>query len=155
MRLGSGGETYRRAVAALRAWRMTSLGWASVHPAGAPTVPGTIVAIVVHHYGFWSMHASRIVYALDGEETDGDDRVQRAGFAYGTLPAHAATGEERFVVEWRRADDSVWYDLLAFSRPRHPLALLAAPLARRQQRRFGRDSRRAMVEAVVDAGAAA
>jgi uncharacterized protein (UPF0548 family) len=33
-------------------------------------------------------------------------------------------GEERFTVEWRCQDDSLWYDLLAFSLPRHPLARL-------------------------------
>jgi uncharacterized protein (UPF0548 family) len=124
---------------------MARLGWASIHPADAQQAPGTVVAMVVAHYGFWSVHACRIVYALD--ETAGG--VHRLGFAYGTLPTHAAVGEERFAVEWQRADDSVWYDLLAFSRPRHPLARLGSPLARRQQRRFARDSARAMQAAVA------
>src|SRR5262245_46391050 len=44
--------------------------------------------------------------------------VNRHGFASGTLPAHAESGEERFIVEWDRADGGVWYDILAFSRPR-------------------------------------
>jgi uncharacterized protein (UPF0548 family) len=54
------------------------------------------------------------------------------------------SGEERFSVEWRRDDDSVWYDILAFSRPRHLLARLAMPLSRSLQRRFARDSLEAM-----------
>lgn len=149
IRLGSGAATFARAVDALRAWRMTALGWASVLPRAAPIAPGTTVVVVVHHYGFWSMHACRIVYTLDEVAAEGAGAVHRWGFAYGTLPAHAAVGEERFAVEWHRADDAVWYDLRAFSRPRHPLARLGYPLGRRQQRRFGRASTQAMVDAVA------
>jgi uncharacterized protein (UPF0548 family) len=142
--LGAGAETFARAVTALQEWRMTSLGWSAVHPAGAAVAPGTTVAVVVRHYGFWSLNACRIVYVVDED----DDGVRRVGFAYGTLPDHGASGEERFTVEWREADDSVWYDLYALSRPGHPLARLGYPLARRLQRRFAAASKRAMVTAV-------
>src|SRR5262249_20824062 len=67
-------------------------------------------------------------------------QVQRYGFAYGTLPEHAESGEERFTVEWHEADDAVWYDILAFSRPHQLLVRLGYPLARRLQKRFARDS---------------
>ena len=72
-----------------------------------------------------------IVYLVDepGE-------VERFGFAYGTLPDHAERGEELFTVEWRHADDSVWYDLLSYSQPNHQLARLAGPIARQTQKRF-------------------
>jgi uncharacterized protein (UPF0548 family) len=143
-RLGSGADAFARAVDALRGWRMTDLGWVTVHPAGAPVAAGTVVAVVARHLGFWSMHPCRIVDTFD-DEADG---VRRFGFAYATLPAHAEVGEERFAVEWRRADDSVWYDLYAVSRPAHPLARLGYPVVRRLQRRFGRDSKRAMAAAV-------
>jgi uncharacterized protein (UPF0548 family) len=143
--LGAGADTFARAVDALQAWRMTALGWVSVRPAGVAPEPGAAVAVVVRHYGVWSLHACRIVYALD--ETAGG--VRRVAFAYGTLPAHAAAGEERFAVEWHQADDRVWYELSAFSRPAHPLMRAGRPLARRLQRRFGRDSVRAMADAVA------
>jgi uncharacterized protein (UPF0548 family) len=71
----------------------------------------------------------------------------RRSFAYGTLPEHGERGEERFTVEWRREDDSVFYELYAFSRPNHLIARLGYPLARRLQRRFARDSLRAMLHA--------
>lgn len=74
---------------------------------------------------------------------------RRFGFAYGTLPGHVESGEERFVVEWREDDDSVWYDILAFSRPRHLAARAGYPLARGLQARFRRDSAAAMVRAVA------
>ena len=72
--------------------------------------------------------------------------VERFGFAYGTLPGHAERGEERFSVEYHAENDSVWYDLFAFSRP-GPLARLAYPFARSLQKRFARDSKAAMLEA--------
>jgi len=142
--LGAGPAAFERARHAVRSWRMFALGWCSIYPADAPIERGTTVAAVVRHFGFWSVNASRIVYTLD-EDAGG---VRRYGFAYGTLPAHGEVGEERFSVEWERRDDRVWYDLYAFSRPGHPLARLGSPLARLLQRRFGRDSKRAMAGAV-------
>jgi uncharacterized protein (UPF0548 family) len=55
------------------------------------------------------------------------------GFAYGTLRTHPECGEESFAV--RRARGRVRFEIVAFSRPRHPLARLGAPFARLQQRR--------------------
>jgi hypothetical protein len=54
------------------------------------------------------------------------------------LPGNVASGEERFLVEWDRVDDAVWYDIMAFSCPNHVLARLSgrAPA----EKRFGRDS---------------
>lgn len=147
VRLGAGADVFHRAAAALRHWRMLSLGWASVHPPEAEIVEGSTVALVARHYGFWSLNACRIVYVID--EADEVNSIRRFGFAYGTLPEHGALGEERFTVEWRRADDGVWYDLYAVSRPGHPLARLGYPLARALQRRFARASKRAMVAAAA------
>jgi uncharacterized protein (UPF0548 family) len=101
------------------------------------------VAVVARVLGVWWVNACRVVYVVDQ-----DGPVARSGFAYGTLPGHAESAEERFLAEWDRADDSVWYDILAFSRPRHPLARLGYPLTRRTQRRFARDSAAAMLRAV-------
>ncbi len=147
IRLGSGIDVFEHATAALRRWRMLSLGWAAVQPPETAIVAGSAVALVVRHYGFWSLNACRIVYVVD--EAGEVDSARRSGFAYGTLPDHGAIGEERFMVEWRPADDSVWYDLYALSRPGHPLARLGYPLARALQRRFARASKRAMVVAAA------
>jgi uncharacterized protein (UPF0548 family) len=72
----------------------------------------------------------------------------RFGFAYGTLPGHLEAGEERFLIEWAHDDDSVWYDILAFSRPRHFLTRLGKWQVRRLQQRFRDDSVAAMLRAV-------
>jgi len=99
----------------------------------------------VHHFGFFSLNACRIVYTL---EEDGP--IKRFGFAYGTLAGHAESGEERFTVEWNREDDSVWYEILAFSRPGQMLARLGYPLSRSLQKRFAEGSKAAMVKAAGD-----
>jgi uncharacterized protein (UPF0548 family) len=65
-----------------------------------------------------------------------------------TLQHHVERGEERFSVEHHRADDAVWYDILAFSVPQHPLARLGYPLSRAAQRRFAVDSKAAMLRAI-------
>ena len=131
VQLGHGEGAYRLAVAALKYWRQFDLGWVTIVPRGVPIEVGATVAIKARAYGTWSLSASRVVYKID--------EPRRFGFAYGTLPDHVECGEERFMIEWLR-DDSVWYDILAFSRPRHPLVRLSSPLARLLQKRFARES---------------
>ncbi len=144
VKLGEGSEAYARAVEALREWRQLDLGWVRLLPSRSPIEVSTTVGVLARHYGFWSLNTARIVYLV---EESGE--VERFGFGYGTLPGHAERGEERFGVEWnRRLDGSVYYDVFAFSRPKHPLAWPGYPFARLLQKRFRRDSMRAMVEAV-------
>jgi len=140
IQLGRGEATYRGAVDALRNWRHFELGWVMIVPRGVPIETGATVAVKARAFGTWSLSATRVVYTID------EDR--RFGFAYGTLPDHVERGEERFLVEWL-PDDSVWYDILAFSRPQHPLVKLSAPLARRLQKQFARDSLNRMKTAFI------
>jgi uncharacterized protein (UPF0548 family) len=140
--LGTGEATWQRATAAIRAWRMFEMPWVSLYsPSGQPQV-GIDVAVTVCHFGFYSLNACRIVYIVDE-----DGPVKRFGFAYGTLAEHAESGEERFTVEWDREHDTVWYDILAFSRPQKILARLAYPLSRSLQKKFARASKSAMFRA--------
>jgi uncharacterized protein (UPF0548 family) len=147
VRLGTGEEAFRIAVAAMRQWKMFDLDWVRIAWPGAPIREGTTVAVVARTLGFWSLNATRIVYTLD--EIDG--QVRRFGFAYGTLRDHAESGEERFSVELDRSDGSVWYELFAFSRPRLWLAQIGYPLSRVYQKRFARDSKVVMVRTVEKA----
>jgi uncharacterized protein (UPF0548 family) len=146
VQLGRGEVTWQRAGEAIRTWKMFSMPWVNLIWPSAPILVGTAVAVSVLHFGFYSLNACRIVYVIDEERST----VKRFGFAYGTLAEHAETGEERFTVEWNRDDDSVWYDILAFSRPRHMFARLGYPLSRLLQRRFAEGSKAAMIEAVRD-----
>lgn len=135
VQLGNGVEVYERAVEALKQWRQFDLGWVTVVPHGVKVEKDAVVAVKARACGTWSLSASRVVYVIDEQGP-----IRRAGFAYGTLPDHVECGEERFLIEWSPIDDSVWYDILAFSRPRHPLVKLGSPVARRLQKRFARDS---------------
>ncbi|MCW5848759.1 MAG: DUF1990 family protein [Anaerolineae bacterium] len=65
------------------------------------------------------------------------------------MPGHVARGEERFVVEWQAETDRVYYDILAFSRPRSLLFKLGSPVTRLVQKRFASDSKQAMRRAVT------
>lgn len=149
IRLGEGEQTYQRAVSALGSWRQFELGWVTVVPTGKPLAIGTTVAVRARAFGLWSLNAARIVYLIGADSEGGIDRGQarnaRFGFAYGTLPDHVECGEERFRVEWH-ADDSVWYDIHAFSRPKHPLVRLGFPVTRMLQKRFVRESLAVMVK---------
>jgi uncharacterized protein (UPF0548 family) len=122
IQLGEGKQTFARAVAALSSWKQFELGWVTVRPKGKPLTPGTTVAVRAHTFGF----------------------------AYGTLPAHVEQGEERFLIEWN-ADNSVWYELYAFSRPQHPLVKLGSRLARMLQKRFVKESLQTMRYVVSEA----
>ena len=140
--LGQGIETFERAKSAIRQWKMFDMTWVDLCWPDTPIEPGATVAVLVSHLGFWSLNACRIVYVIDEHGSS-----ERYGFAYGTLPDHGERGEERFTVELDTHDQTVWYDIYAFSRP-STLARLAYPFARALQKRFARDSKAAMQKAV-------
>lgn len=146
VRIGAGAETFTRAQAAIRAWQMFPAEVATVCWSTCAIAAGELVAIVYRAwpFGCWILFPARIVYVLDDTIETPSGPVQRFGFGYGTLPDHPERGEERFLVEWNRDDDSVWYDLLAVSRPGHWLARLGYPYTRREQARFRRLSTAAM-----------
>lgn len=136
--LGRGAAVWDAAKAALADWAPFHLPWIRVEAEGVPA-PGVLVAVMVKILGVWWTNLSRVVYTVD--------EPHRFGFAYGTLAHHAETGEERFLVERARETGEVTYRILAFSRPRHPLARLGYPLVRATQRRFGVGSRAALLAA--------
>lgn len=142
VKLGSGEAVFASARWALENWQHFRLGWVDVWPAQATIRQGEVVAIVARSVGLWWLNACRIAYVLD-EQLE----RRRFGFANGTLPGHAGSGEERFLIEID-SDGAVWYDVFAFSRPRHPLAYLGYPYVRWVQKQFGRQSAAAMQEIV-------
>jgi uncharacterized protein (UPF0548 family) len=162
--LGRGGKLFDAARQGIEAWAQFDLGWCEAWPRETPLRSGEVVAVVARSMGLWWANAARIVYMVDegGDETpngglqleagipplappfEGGGLCARFGFAYGTLPGHVEMGEELFLVEWDQTTDAVTYSILAFSRPRHPLARLGRPLVRRLQQRFREDSAAAL-----------
>ena len=143
IRLGDGESVFRSAVVALRKWEQCHLGWVEAWPSNTPIQTGEDVAVMGQALGIWWLNACRILYVVDEQGP-----IAKFGFAYGTLPGHVESGEERFLIEWDPSDNSVWYDILAFSRPNHILIRLGYPVVRRTQKRFGRESASAMFRAV-------
>lgn len=147
-KLGTGRETFNRAVAALRSWKMYSLDWTKLCWPETEIRKGAVVAVLARHFGLWSLNACRIIYTLEE-----DGRTNRCGFAFGTLPGHVEEGEERFTVEWDSESDEVSYELFAFARPKPWIAKLGYPLVRVVQRRFAVESFAAMERAAGGRGA--
>ena len=141
VKLGQGNEVFAAAKTALRNWQHFRLGWIEAWPSDTPIQEGQIVAVLASQMGIWWLNACRIIKVID------DDTTKRFGFAYGTLPGHVESGEEQFLIEMDQAG-SVWYDILAFSRPRHILARIGYLYIRRIQKRFAKHSAAAMHRAV-------
>jgi uncharacterized protein (UPF0548 family) len=62
----------------------------------------------------------RVVYLID--------EPNRRGFAYGSLPGHAVSGEEMFGVRYDPTDGGVYSEVAAFSRPATWWSRLGAPV---------------------------
>jgi uncharacterized protein (UPF0548 family) len=167
--LGRGPDIFARAKAALAHWQQFRLSWLSAFPDDTPLRAGETVAVVARAGRLWWTNAARIVYTIDDEigrvgeagtsklplflgQAWGEDalRATRFGFAYGTLPAHVESGEERFLIEWNRDTGQVSFDILAFSRPRHILVRLNRRRARAMQKRFAADAAEAMLKYLCD-----
>lgn len=138
IQLGRGEATFNKAVDTLKNWKAYALGWTNIYPKTEPQ-QGETFCVLASHFGFYSLSSLRIVYVVD--------EPKRFAFAIGTLPGHVEKGEERFMVEWL-SDDTIHYDLLAFSKPQHPFVYLGYPVARQLQKRFARDSKKVMQRAV-------
>lgn len=63
----------------------------------------------------------RVVYVLAEKN--------RRGFAYGSLPGHAVSGEEFFGVRYESPENAVYAEVVAFSRPAMWWSRLGAPVA--------------------------
>jgi len=122
--LGRGEATFVRAAEGLRQWAPHRGAGIRLRPGMPDLDVGVTVVQAIGFPGFSAVAACRIVYVVD--------EADAFGFGYGTLPAHPEQGEESFTVV-RDAGGGVELVISAFSRPRHPLARLGAPVSRRLQ----------------------
>jgi uncharacterized protein (UPF0548 family) len=142
--IGRGAADFARARAALMAWKQFELGWVELVPREAPVAVDTVVAVLIRHFGFWSLNGCRVVSGVGGPADEA-----RYGYAYGALTNHAEGGEERFEVCLDPQTDRVLYRIRAVSWPQATLARLGQPLVRMLQARFRTDSAAAMRRAVA------
>jgi uncharacterized protein (UPF0548 family) len=125
--------TFDRLGAAVCQWQVQQGAGLTIYPAQAVR-PGLTVALSFRLARAYVTAATRVVYVT----ADPDKR----GFAYGTLPQHPEQGEEAFHVI--REGARVIFRVTAFSRPRHPLARVGAPVTRLIQVRMIKAYARAM-----------
>jgi uncharacterized protein (UPF0548 family) len=114
-RIGTGRARFDEAAAAVVRYGM--LRGAGVQVT-ASTEAAEVGTLVLGRLGPFAAPC-RVVYVVD--EPD------RSGFAYGTLPGHPVSGEERFSVRYDPASESVYAEVAAFSRPNIWWGRLAAP----------------------------
>lgn len=127
------GARFERSVKAVREWAPQRGAGMRIFP-DQPVAPGLTFMLAVPLPVGFAVAGARVVYVIDEPDC--------AGFAYGTLPEHPEEGEEAFLI--RRHDGRVRFEVTAFSRPRHPLARLGAPVARLLQVRATNAYLRAM-----------
>lgn len=147
--LGRGPSAFTCACDALRTMQQFQLGWVDCWPRDVQLTAGEQIAIMGRAGGLWWLNACRIAYTID--ERIGE---MKFGYAHGTLPHHVARGEERFQIDMD-ADETVWLDILAFSRPNTLLARLGYPVLRRSLQRFGTAAADRLQQIVVRGKAAA
>jgi uncharacterized protein (UPF0548 family) len=138
--LGRGVEVFHRAANGLKSWKAHTAPGIRVFPQGEEIRAGATVVVTLGTPFLALAAPCRIVGVID-EKT-------RWGFAYGTLPGHPEQGEEAFVVSIS-PDETVLFEIVAFSRPGDPLVRLAGPLGRAIQKRGTNGYLRALQEYVT------
>ncbi len=132
--------TFDRLASGLLHWQAQRGAGLTIYPPAAVR-PDLTFTICFRLAGVYVTAAGRIVYVTI--EPD------RRGFAYGTLPRHPEQGEEAF--QLIRDGSRILFRVTAFSRPRHPLARLGAPVSRMIQAHINRAYLRAMRAAATGA----
>jgi uncharacterized protein (UPF0548 family) len=140
--IGHGEADFERARMALAGWKHVDIGWVEAFPKHAAIETGTVVAVLIRHFGFWSLNGARVLYHVWGNGSQA-----AFGFAYGTLTNHAESGEELFEVCIDRESGDVLYRIRAVSWPQSALAGIGQPIVRLLQARFRRDSAASMKRA--------
>jgi uncharacterized protein (UPF0548 family) len=103
--IGSGRKRFDEAADAVMRWGMQRGAGLKVHASSEVVTVSTVVLV-----GIAFLHAPcRVVYVIEEPDV--------RGFAYGTLPGHPESGEERFAVRFDPNTSAVHAEVSAFSRP--------------------------------------
>lgn len=106
--VGRGKDDFTAAAEAIRTWEMHRGAGLRVLASSDTAEVGTVVVQGVGAGGLRLLAPCRVLEVVDAQ--------RRSGFAYGTLPGHPASGEERFEVVLGD-DDVVTLEITSFSRP--------------------------------------
>jgi uncharacterized protein (UPF0548 family) len=141
--VGYGRAQFDAAAACLMRWDMHAR--AGLHPqVSDPVVQEGSVAVLRFQVGPVRLRVPvRVVRVVD--------EPARRGFVYGTLPGHPERGEESFLVEMAE-DGTVFFHLVAFSRPGRWFTVLGRPVSRAGQVLISERYLTAVREAALAAG---
>ncbi|MFI1018501.1 DUF1990 family protein [Streptomyces sp. NPDC020965] len=128
-RIGRGREVFEAAGTAVLTWQVHRGSGVRLRTTAPGAAPGARVEV--------SAGLGPVRIGAPCEVVWTTDESHRAGFAYGTLAGHPERGEESFVVDFRD-DGSVWFTVMAFSRPARWYTRLAGPLVPLAQRAYAR-----------------
>ena len=117
------GEAFGVAGEGLMTWQIHEAAGLRVSASSGRVEPDAVVEMFLGPPRLRIRAVCRVVYVVN--EPD------RVGFAYGTLPGHAESGEESFVIE--RHGDAARFVVRAFSNPATALTKLTGPVSRRVQ----------------------
>jgi uncharacterized protein (UPF0548 family) len=120
--IGSGQERFEQAADSVMHWGMQRGAGLRVR---ASSDVAEVSAVVLVRMGFLPAPC-RVVYVVDEPDM--------RGFAYGTLPGHPESGEERFVVRRDPTTSAVFAEVSAFSRPATWWSRAGGPLVSVAQR---------------------
>jgi uncharacterized protein (UPF0548 family) len=121
-RIGTGQQRFEQAADAVMHWGMQRGAGLRVR---ASSEVVELDAVVLVRMGFLPAPC-RVVYVVDEPDM--------RGFAYGTLPGHPESGEERFVVRRDPATSAVFAEVSSFSRPAAWWSKAGGPLVSVAQR---------------------
>ena len=121
-RIGTGRQRFEQAADAVMHWGMQRGAGLRVRASSEVAAVDTVVLV---RMGFLPAPC-RVVYVVDEPDI--------RGFAYGTLPGHPESGEERFVVRRDPDTSAVFAEVSAFSRPATWWSKAAGPLVTVAQR---------------------
>src|SRR5262249_47208663 len=120
--IGSGRQRFEQAADAVMHWGMQTGSGLRVQASSEVAV---VDAVLVVRMGFLPAPC-RVVYVVDEPDI--------RGFAYGTLPGHPESGEERFVVRRDPTTSAVFAEVSAFPRPAPWWSKAGGPLVSMAQR---------------------
>ena len=120
--IGTGQRRFEQAADAVMHWGMQRGAGLRVRASSEVAEVSTVVLV---RMGFLPAPC-RVVYVIDEPDI--------RGFAYGTLPGHPESGEERFAVRRDPATSAVFAEVSAFSRPATWWSKAGGPLVPLAQR---------------------
>lgn len=107
----------------LMSWRIHEAAGLRVSASSRQVEPDAVVEMFLGPRWVRIRAVCRVIYVIDDPD--------RVGFAYGTLPGHAASGEESFVLDRRNGQPR--FTVRAFSQPASRLSRLGGPLTSKVQ----------------------